>query len=80
VKLTRYHPPIRQLQEEFAARIARRRYTRGKGPRPPKLALGDNSEPWIAHPDSVADDWAIACKVADRVEIWKRQLTSSSGS
>ena len=82
MKLTRYHPPIRRLQEEFAARIARRRYARGKGAKAPKLALADNSEPWIANPDSVADDWEIACKVSDRVALWnprKPQPTASSG-
>ncbi len=71
MKLTRYHPPILRLQEEFAARIARRRYTRGKSPKAPKLAISDNSEPWIAKPDSLAEDWEIACKVNDRVEKWK---------
>lgn len=80
MKLTRYHPPILRLQEEFAARIARRRYTRGKFPRTPKLQLADNSEPWLANPDSVAEDWEIACKVSDRVEQWNPQPTSSSGS
>ena len=52
MKLTRYHPPIRRLQEEFATRIARRRYTRAKSPRTPKLQLADNSEPWLANPQT----------------------------
>lgn len=79
VKLTRYHPPIRRLQEEFAARIARQRYTRAKSPKSPKLQLADNSEPWLKYPDSIADDWTIACKVSERVKQWNPQPTSSSG-
>lgn len=78
VKLTRYHPPIRRLQENFAARIARARYTRGKSPKTPKLNLADNSEPWVPNPDSLAGDWEIACKVSDRVEVWNPQATASS--
>ncbi|MES2439665.1 MAG: hypothetical protein V4584_11385 [Verrucomicrobiota bacterium] len=66
--LTQYHPSIRRLQEDFAARIARRKYTAGRGPRPPKGKITDNSEPWLANPDSVSDDWYIACKVSERVE------------
>lgn len=80
MKFTRYHPPIRRLQEEFAARIARRRYTRAKSPKTPKLQLADNSEPWLKTPDSIAEDWEIACKVSGRVEQWKPQPTSLSGS
>jgi hypothetical protein len=45
VKLTQYHPSIRRLQEDFAARIARRKYTRARRPNSPKLMLADNSEP-----------------------------------
>jgi hypothetical protein len=77
VKLTRYHPPIRRLQEEFAARIARRRYTRGNGPRSPKLALGDNSEPWIAHPDSVADCIEISNRVKESAARWQSRFKGS---
>lgn len=78
VKLTKYHPPIRRLQEDFAARIARRKYIAARGPRPPKGKITDNSEPWLANPDSVSDDWYIACKVNERVETWKHLLTVSS--
>jgi hypothetical protein len=81
VDLTQYHPPIRRLQEDFAARIARRKYMAARGPRPPKSKIDmDNSVPWLANPDSVADDWFIACKVNERLESWKRHLTPSSGS
>jgi len=77
VKLTRYHPPIRRLQEEFAARIARRRYTRGKSPKPPKLALADNSEPWIANPDSLADFLEISSRVEESEALWRYRFKSS---
>lgn len=45
VKLTQYHPSIRRLQEDFAARIARRKYTRARRPNSPKLMLTDNRRP-----------------------------------
>jgi hypothetical protein len=70
VKLTKYHPSIRRLQEDFAARLARRRMLNKLGPRT-KSNITDNSEPWLKNPDSVADDWYIACKVNERVEAWK---------
>ena len=75
VKLTQYHPPIRRLQEDFAARIARRKYIAARGPRPPKGKITDNSEPWLANPNSVSDDWYIACKVNERVSAWKHLPT-----
>ncbi|MEY3897443.1 MAG: hypothetical protein RLZZ214_2964 [Verrucomicrobiota bacterium] len=76
VKLTQYHPSIRRLQEDFAAHIARRKHIAARGPRPPKGKIMDNSEPWLAKPDS--DDWYIACKVNERVKAWKHLLTISS--
>lgn len=75
VELTKYHPSIRRLQEDFAARIARRKYIAARGPRPPKGKIRDNSEPWLANPDSVSDDWHIACKVNERVKAWKHLPT-----
>jgi hypothetical protein len=73
VKLTKYHPPIRRLQEEFAMRIARRKYAKARGPRPEKSKIDmDNSEPWMRNPDSVADYWYIACKVNERVEAIRK--------
>ncbi len=80
VNLTKYHPPIRRLQEDFAARIARRRYTAARGPRPPKGNIMDNSEPWLANPNSVSDDWYIACKVNERIAAWALRQTLSSAS
>jgi hypothetical protein len=79
VKLTGYHPPIRRLQEDFARRIALRRFRAKLGPRPPKT-ITDNSEPWLRNPDSVADYWYIACKVNERVEQWQPRPIDSSAS
>ncbi len=76
MKLTQYHPSIRRLQEDFAARIARRKYTNARGPRPEKSKIDmDNSEPWMRNPDSIADYWYIACKVNERVEAWTQRRT-----
>jgi hypothetical protein len=80
VNLTQYHPPIRRLQEDFAARIARRKYMAARGPRASKGKITDNSEPWLANPNSVSDYWYIACKVNERVEAWTRLQTNSSAS
>lgn len=80
VELTKYHPSIRRLQEDFAARIARRKYIAARGPRPPKGNITDNSEPWLANPDSISDDWYIACKVNERVNAWKHLQTISSAT
>ncbi|MEO5916285.1 MAG: hypothetical protein ABIS50_18750 [Luteolibacter sp.] len=80
MKLTQYHPSIRRLQEDFAARVARRKYTAARGPRPPKSKITDNSEPWLKNPDSVSEDWYIACRVNERVEAWKLQQTVLSDS
>ena len=78
MKLTKYHPSIRRLQEDFAARLAHRRMLAARGPRPPKGGIiMDNSEPWLRNPDSISDDWYIACKVNERVEAWKLQQTGS---
>ncbi len=77
MKLTRYHPPILRLQEEFAARIARRRYTRGKLPKAPKLAISDNSEPWIAKPDSLADFLEISSRVEESEALWRYRFKHS---
>jgi len=80
VELTKYHPSIRRLQEDFAARVARRKTMAARGPRPPKSKITDNSEPWLANPDSVSDDWYIACKVNERVEAWTLQQTVLSAN
>ena len=77
MKLTRYHPPIRRLQEEFAARIARRRYTRAKSPKTPKLQLADNSEPWLKTPDSIADYLFISTSVKNCEVQWQCRFKGS---
>ena len=62
VELKKYHPPIRRLQEDYAARIARRKYIAARGPRPPKGKITDNSEPWLANPNSVSDYLEISSR------------------
>ena len=69
--LTQYHPSIRRLQEDFAARLARRRMMANRGPRSPKSGITDNSVPWLENPNSVADYLYIARKVNETVEAWK---------
>jgi len=57
-------------------RIARRKYTAARGPRPEKSGIDmDNSEPWMKNPDSISDYWYIACKVNKRVETWNLKQT-----
>jgi hypothetical protein len=79
VNLTKYHPPIRRLQEDFARRLALQRMARNRGKLPPST-ITDNSEPWMQHPDSVADYWFIASKVNERVEAWKTRQTVLPGN
>ena len=77
-----YRPSIRQLQLEFASRLARKRMlgrARAKNPAPAK-AITDNSVPWLENPDSVADFWYIACQVNKTVEKWTPPPTASSVS
>jgi hypothetical protein len=50
------------LQEDYAARIARRKYIAARGPRPPKGKITDNSEPWLANPNSVSDYLEISSR------------------
>ncbi|MEO0018303.1 MAG: hypothetical protein RLZZ522_1586 [Verrucomicrobiota bacterium] len=69
VKLTQYHPSIRRLQEDFSARIARRKYMRAMK-RSPHKTITDNSEPWLKNPDSVADFWEIARCVKESETQW----------
>lgn len=78
VELTKYHPPIRRLQEDFAARIARRKYTAARGPRPPKGKITDNSEPWLRNPDSISDYMEISAKVQASENLWLQRFRPSS--
>ena len=78
VKLTQYHPPIRRLQEEFAMRIARRKYTAAHGPRPEKSKITDNSEPWLRNPDSIADYLEISRRIQESETLWLSRLRPSS--
>ena len=71
VNLTQYHPPIRRLQEEFAMRIARRKYA-SRGSAGNKGKVMDNSEPWLEKSNSLAEDWSIACKVTERIQQWNQ--------
>lgn len=82
---TGYRPSIRQLQEDFAARLARKRMLekiaerRVTPARKPAIDLS-NSEPWIARTTCLADDWYVAQQVAKDVETWGPQATASSAS
>jgi len=78
VELTKYHPPIRRLQLDFAARIARRKYIAARGPRPPKGMITDNSEPWLANPNSVADYLEISSRVKTSEVLWLQRFKPSS--
>lgn len=80
VDLTKYHPPIRRLQEDFAARIARRKYMAARDPRPPKGKITDNSEPWLANPDSVSDYLEISSRVKQSEALWLQRFNPSSTS
>ena len=80
VELTKYHPSIRRLQEDFAARIARRKYIAARGPRPPKGKITDNSEPWLANPDSVSDYLEISSRVKQSETLWLQRFNPSSTS
>ncbi|MCW1921453.1 hypothetical protein OKA05_02745 [Luteolibacter arcticus] len=80
-----YRPSIRRLQEDFAARLARKRLRERiaagrKGPLVKPAVDLSNSEPWLANPDSLADDWQIAQQVAKDIERWGPQATASSAS
>ncbi len=78
VELTKYHPPIRRLQEDFAARIARRKYIAARGPSPPKGKITDNSEPWLANPNSVSDYLKISSRVKESETLWLQRFNPSS--
>ena len=78
MELTKYHPPIRRLQEDYAARIARRKYIPARGPRPPKGKITDNSEPWLANPNSVSDYLEISSRVKESEALWQQRFNPSS--
>ncbi len=65
-----YRPPIRRVQEEYCAEVARRFRQQRRGPRSPRAKIPDNSEPWNADPRTVADLWEIAQQVQGLVEKW----------
>ncbi len=77
MKLTQYHPSIRRLQLDFAARLARRKMLAARGPRP-KSRITDNSEPWLENPDSVADYLEISSRVKSSETLWLSRFRSSS--
>jgi hypothetical protein len=75
--LTRYHPPIRRLQEDFARRLAHQRMAARRGPRPPST-ITDNSVPWMEKPNSVADCIEISRRVAESEAQWRERFKISS--
>ena len=70
-----YKIPIRRLQEEWAARIARKS-RRSRRPSALGSRVADNSEPWIRNPTSVAEFLEVARKVNETVEKWSPQHRS----
>ncbi len=79
--LRRYTPPIRRLQEDYSAEIARRRMRALRGPRKPGPKIPDNSEPWIRNPRTVDELWQISQWVQERVDqiqSWPEPEPSSS--
>ena len=78
--LRRYTPPIRRLQEDYSAAIARRWRRARRGPVPPGPKIPDNSEPWMAQPKTVDDLWQIAQWVQERVEQFQKWRPHSSNS
>ena len=65
-----YPPPIRRVQEEYCAEVARRLMRQRRGPRPAGLKTPDNSEPWNSDPRTVSDLSAIAQEVQALAEKW----------
>ncbi len=75
-----YRPPIRRVQEEYCAEVARRFRQRRRGPRPAGPKIPDNSEPWIADPKTIDDLWTIAQCVQERVDefaAWRERSSNS---
>ena len=70
MSLTCYRPPIRRVQEEYCAEVARRFRARRRGARRPGPRTPDNSEPWNADPRTVGELWEIAQQVQALVEKW----------
>ena len=75
-----YRPPIRRVQEEYCAEVARRLMRQRRGSRPDGPKTPDNSEPWIAAPKTVDDLWEIAQCVQQRVEEFQAWRQRSSNS
>jgi hypothetical protein len=75
-------PSIRRLQEDFAARLARKRMIdRIREGRPKRTPLGidlSNSEPWPREEDSLAGDWLIASEITADIARWTARSTVSS--
>ena len=78
--LRRYTPPIRRLQEEYSAEIARRVRRAKRGPVKPGPKIPDNSEPWNPDPRTVDDLWEISRSVDECIrefEQWRQRSTNS---
>lgn len=77
-----YRPSIRSLQEEFSRRISyaamMRRRDEARGGPTKKLALTDNSEPFVRNPSKFSDLIHISDQVRQRKEIsWLPGRTNS---
>lgn len=68
--LRRYSPPIERVKDEYSRMLARRRMMALRGPRQKHPPTPDNSEPWIANPQTVEELWGVAQEVQALVEKW----------
>ena len=78
--LRRYTPPIRRVQEDYSAEVARQWRRARSGPPQAGPKIPDNSEPWMAEPKSVDDLWQIAQWVQERVTAVRSWRLHSSSS
>jgi hypothetical protein len=78
VNLTKYHPSIRRLQEDFARRIALRKFRATRGALAPKSNITDNSEPWLKNPDSITDYLEISKRIQESEALWLHRFRPSS--
>jgi hypothetical protein len=72
-----YRPSIRKLQEDFARRIALKRFKAKVGRETPSN-ITDNSEPWVRNPNSIGDYLEISRRVAESERLWQSRFKTSS--
>ena len=74
-----YRPSIRQLQLDFAARLARKRMLENlrKNRPAPSKTITDNSEPWHPNPTCVADFISISDQIEASEKLWRSRFSAS---